>query len=198
MMLNERTTVPDAALPVAEFRDHLRLGTGFADDAVQDARLAGCLRAAMAAVEGRTGKVLIARAFTWAVSRWRDAGGQPLPVAPVKRTDGDAAGAAVGRAGRRRSGALSAGAGPSQAAILPGGIVLPSIPTGGRIEVDFVAGFGPAWGEVSADLRQAVLMLAAQYYEARDGQTDMGELPMGVSALIARWRTLRTLGGGAR
>jgi uncharacterized phiE125 gp8 family phage protein len=197
-MLNERTTVPDAALPVAEFRDHLRLGTGFADDAVQDGRLAGCLRAAMVAIEGRTGKVLIAREFTWAVTRWRESGAQPLPVAPVSEltemrlVPRTGAPVVVDPARYRLEPDLH------KPLILPGGIVLPSIPTGGRIEVDFIAGFGPAWGEVSADLRQAVLMLAAQYYEARDGQTDRGELPMGVSALIARWRTLRTLGGGAR
>ncbi len=198
MMLKEQATVSDGALPVAEFRDHLRLGTGFTDDAVQDGRLAGCLRAAMAAVEGRTGKVLIARPFTWAVTRWRDAGGQTLPVAPVveltelRLVPRSGAPVVVDPARYRLEQDMHS------PRIVPGGIILPSVPTGGRIEVDFVAGFGPAWADVSADLRQAVLMLAAQYYEARDGQTDLGELPMGVSALIARWRVVRTLGGGAR
>ena len=31
MMLIEQTSVPLSALPVAEFKDHLRLGTGFSD-----------------------------------------------------------------------------------------------------------------------------------------------------------------------
>jgi uncharacterized phiE125 gp8 family phage protein len=63
MMLIEETTVPDAALPVAEFKAHLRLGTGFGDDALQDPVLRSFLRAAMAAIEARTGKVLITRPF---------------------------------------------------------------------------------------------------------------------------------------
>lgn len=63
MMLNEETTVPDAALPVEEFKAHLRLGSGFGNDTVQDAVLVSFLRAAIAAVEVRTGKALIERDF---------------------------------------------------------------------------------------------------------------------------------------
>ena len=63
MVLTEQTAVPTAALPIQEFKDHLRLGTGFADDGVQDALAEGYLRAALAAIEGRIGKALIARDF---------------------------------------------------------------------------------------------------------------------------------------
>ena len=56
MMLIEETAVPLAALPLAEFKAHLRLGTGFADDDIQDPVLESFLRAAMAAIEARTGK----------------------------------------------------------------------------------------------------------------------------------------------
>ena len=59
MMLVEQTTVPTAALPVAEFKDHLRLGTGFADDGVQDDVLEAYLRAAIATIEARTSLSLI-------------------------------------------------------------------------------------------------------------------------------------------
>lgn len=52
MMLSEVTGVPQAALPVADFKDHLRLGTGFADDSVQDALAESYLRAAVSAIEG--------------------------------------------------------------------------------------------------------------------------------------------------
>ena len=61
MMLTEMTTVPGAALPVQAFKDHLRLGTGFSDDGMQDGLIEAYLRAAIAAIEGRIGKVLIAR-----------------------------------------------------------------------------------------------------------------------------------------
>jgi len=82
-MLVEVTGVPDAALPVARLREHLRLGTGFGEDGLQDPVLAGFLRAAMAAIEGRTGKVLIARDFLYSRGAWGFADRQPLPVAPV-------------------------------------------------------------------------------------------------------------------
>lgn len=83
MMLIEQTSVPSSALPVQEFKDHLRLGTGFADDGVQDALAEGYLRAAMAAIEGRIGKVLVSRDFLMSLGRWRDDQAQPFPVAPV-------------------------------------------------------------------------------------------------------------------
>ncbi|MEL6745987.1 MAG: hypothetical protein AAFO68_11070, partial [Pseudomonadota bacterium] len=83
MMLVEQTSVPASVLPLAEFRDHLKLGTGFSDDAVQDGLLEANLRAALAAVENRTGKAVLERGFVWSISAWRDLSHQVLPVAPV-------------------------------------------------------------------------------------------------------------------
>ena len=83
MILVELTTVPATALPVAEFAAHLHLGTGFADDGSQDQVLESYLRAAIAAIEARTGKALIRRQFSWQLTVWRDAREQGLPVAPV-------------------------------------------------------------------------------------------------------------------
>ncbi len=39
MILHETTPVPDSALPLEAFRTHLRLGTGFGEDSLQDAVL---------------------------------------------------------------------------------------------------------------------------------------------------------------
>ena len=63
MMLKELTVVPGASLPVQALKDHLRLGTGFTEDGMQDGLIEAYLRAAMAAVEGRIGKVLLARQY---------------------------------------------------------------------------------------------------------------------------------------
>ena len=82
-MLTEETSVPGAALPVQALKDHLRLGSGFSDDGMQDGLIEGYLRAAMAAIEGRIGKVLIARRFKLTLQDWRGLSEQPLPVAPV-------------------------------------------------------------------------------------------------------------------
>ncbi|MGR3454695.1 head-tail connector protein [Pseudooceanicola sp.] len=190
-MLTEDTDIPLAALPVDAFKSHLRLGTGFASDVVQDEVIEGFLRAALAAVEARTGKALISRDFTLRLAAWRSAAAQVLPVAPVRevravrRVHADASAEPVDPALYRLVPDLHA------PRIEPAGSLLPGIPAGGAVEVLFTAGFG-AWEAVPADLRQAVLMLAAHYYEFR-GETGLGEgcMPFGVSSLLARYRTLR-------
>ncbi len=44
MMLIEETAVPEVALPIAQFKSHLRLGTGFSDDDNLSEFSAGCHR----------------------------------------------------------------------------------------------------------------------------------------------------------
>ena len=197
MMLSEVTAVPQAALPVAAFREHLRLGMGFADDGVQDGLVEGYLRAALAAVERRTGKALIAREFRLVLEDWRGSGAQALPVAPVGAlvsvTLRDAGGAAVplALAAFRLVEDLQR---PELAAVSG---CLPGVPAGGSVEVVFSAGLGPAWSDLPADLAQAVLLLAAHYHENRHAAGGRAEaMPFGILALLERWRTLRTLGGG--
>ncbi|MFD2175176.1 head-tail connector protein [Rhodobacter lacus] len=196
MMLNEVTAVPDAALPLAEFRDHLRLGTGFSDTGAEDVALSAYLRAALAAIEGRTAKALMARDFMLSLTEWRWGDMQTLPIAPVRavaalRLIDGAGGEVIAPASGWRLVADMA-----RPRLEARGAALPAIPTGGRVEIDFTAGFGPAWADLPVDLAQAVFLLAAQYYEFRhDGAGEGGALPFGVSALIERWRTVRMLGG---
>ncbi len=198
MMLVELSTVPVAALPVAEFADHLHLGTGFADDGSQNAVLEAYLRASMAAIEARIGKALIMRRFSWQVTAWRLPDAQGLPVAPVQAitavklsdrtgnvTLADPAGYVLEKDGQQpRLVALSGS--------------LPPIPAGGAADIEFDAGFGPAWSDVPVDLGQAVFLLAAHYYAHRRGEGSRADLmPFGVMALIESWRNVRLLGGAA-
>ena len=198
MMLTEETTIPGLALPVQALKDHLRLGSGFSDATLQDGLIEGYLRASIAAIEGRIGKALIARRFRLTLQDWRAVGEQPLPVAPVSAvisvTTYDAAAvAAVVPASRYRL--VPDISRPKLAAV---GVLLPVVPTDGRVEIVFDAGFGAAWAAVPADLGQAVLLLAAEYYENRhDLGGRMPGLPVAVQVLIERWRTVRVLGGGA-
>lgn len=198
MMLVEQTTVPAAALPVAEFTDHLRLGTGFADDGVQDGVLERALRGAMAAIEARTGKVLIARGFLWSVNTWRKLGEQALPVAPVSaisevRTVDRLGTATIVDAGRYNL--LKDDHRPKLVAV---GGCLPSIPMGGAAEVIFDAGYGPVWDDLPADLAYATILLAAHFYEHRHATAPTeAAMPYGVTTLIERYRTVRIMGGGA-
>lgn len=197
MMLSEVTAVPQAVLPVAEFKDHLRLGTGFADDGAQDALTESYLRAALAAIEGRVGKALIARDYLLELNEWRWPDTQAFPLAPVSTVvsvtvkDRDGLATVIDPARYRL---VRDGHRPK---IMASGALLPGIPVGGAVEVVFTAGFGPAWSDVPVDLAQAVFLLAAEYHENRHEAGAGKAMPFGVMALIERWRTVRVLGGGA-
>lgn len=192
MMLIEETTVPDGALPVDQFKAHLRQGTGFGEDDLQDGVLMGFLRAAMSAIEARTGKALIERRFSWALTAWRDLERQALPVAPIRaltgvtRTDPDGTETALALERFRLE------KDSHRPCLLALGAVLPTIPRGGSVRIDFDAGLSVDWGGLPADLAQAVLMLAAHYYEYRNdtGLSD-GCMPFGVTSLIQRYRPVR-------
>ena len=197
MILIEQTQVPDAALPVAEFRDHLQLGSGFADDGYQDAVLVPHLRAAIATVEAETGKAVFRRSFRQVISAWREMAHQVLPVAPVAAitsftvTDPSGAVEVIPASGYR----LTEDA--HRPALRWLGLVLPTIPVGGKAEITFEAGFSVDWAGVPSDLKLAVLQLAALFYEARSGGAEMG-IPAGVAALLKAHKPVRLFAGGRR
>lgn len=196
-MLIEEEIVPDTALPVEAFKAHLRLGTGFTETDVQEPVLIGFLRAAIATIEARTNKVLLRRSFSYSLSRWRDATGEVLPLAPVTQIDEmqivDATGAAVTIDPVRYG--LEEDAQRPRAVALGSAFAL--IPSGGKAVFQFQAGFGEDWDAVPSDLAQAVFLLAAHYYEYRD-ETSLarGCMPFGVQTLIERYRPMRLFTGG--
>ncbi|MEM6758424.1 MAG: head-tail connector protein [Pseudomonadota bacterium] len=199
MMVIEETTVPGAALPVDEFKAHLRLGSGFGTDTVQNAVLESFLRAAVAAVEARISKALFARDFVVSYSAWRGMMGQPMPLAPVSSV-GEVA--LINSAGVRTpvdSDNYWLERDLHSPVLRPVGPCLPAIPERGSAEVAMTAGYGQAWSDIPADLRQAVLLLAAHYYEYRD-ETGLSEgcMPFGVTSLIERYKVMRLYGGGAK
>ncbi len=192
MILVEETQVPEAALPLDALKRHLRLGTGFAEDDVQDPVLASFLRAAMAAIEARTSKALITRGFLLTLDRWRHASEQTFPVSPVQSIsevtviDGFG-GAQTVEPERYRL--IKDAFKPKLSAA---GGTLPQIAEGGSAEIRFEAGHADAFDALPADIAQAVLLLAAHYYEFRD-DTSLGQgcMPFGVTSLIARYRPVR-------
>ncbi len=198
MMLIEQTSVPGTALPVAEFKDHLLLGTGFTGASLQDPVLENYLRAAIAAIEARTGKVLIEKQYLWSISAWREPCRQALPLAPisavtaVRLVDGLGVASAVSPAAYRLEQDMH------RPVLWGASGSLPRIPVSGGAEIEFLAGYGPAWSDVPEDLGQAVMMLAAHYYENRNASAGETVMPFGVSSLIQRYRNVRILGGGAK
>lgn len=198
-MLIEETNVPDAALPVEAFKAHVRMGTGFAEDSLQDAVIAGFLRAALAAIETRTGKALFEREFVQTEATLRNATALVLGTAPVT-VIGDVH--LVARNGEERDVVSSTywlerdGNSPRLRA---SAATLPCPEEGGELRVRFLAGYGPDWDDIPADMRQAVLMLAAHYYEYRhDTALAGGCMPFGVTSLIERFRTMRLGRSGAQ
>ena len=190
MILTE--TAPAAVAPVSlsELSAHLRLAHGFPDDAAEDPLLDLYVRNAVAAVETRTGRALIRRGFLLRLSAWDKEGHVVLPVGPVEALDslrlvhgGDVVDLAAG------SWAVEPGTG-RQRITGPNGGALPPIPMGYVAELSFQAGFGPEAADVPGDLRQAVMLLAAHYYERRYEDDGPG-MPMKVRALVEPWRPVR-------
>jgi uncharacterized phiE125 gp8 family phage protein len=195
MVLVELTSLDLSDLPMEAFRAHLRLGTGFADDAIQDEVLEGYIRAALAAIEARLGKVLLAREYRLELTAWADRARQALPIAPISAVTGvtvlDRAGA--GAVADPELYTLERDA--HRPVLAASGAGLPAIASGGSAEITFEAGFGPSWGDVPPDLRQAVFLLAAHYYEnRRDTSGSSGLMPFGVMMLLEPHRNIRTLG----
>lgn len=195
MVLVELTSIDLSDLPMEAFKAHLRLGTGFGEDTVQDEVLESYIRAAMAAIEARIGKMLLSRDVAWELTEWTDQCAQPLPVAPVSEI---LAVTVVDRLGEEQL------AEPDhyhlerdthRPRLRAAGGLLPAIPSGGQVQISFAAGFGAIWQEVPADLRQAVFLLAAHYYENRmDASGAAGLMPFGVMSLLDTHRNIRLMG----
>ncbi|WP_299414672.1 head-tail connector protein [uncultured Sulfitobacter sp.] len=198
-MLIEETNIPDAALPVAAFKAHVRMGTGFSEDALQDAVIMGFLRAAIAAVEARTGKVLIEREFSQIAAVLSKSDVVALTVAPVTVVVDMQLVSRSGDAQIVNSAVYWLERDAQTPRVRAAAACLPSPEAGGELRVRFLAGYGPEWDDVPPDLQQAVLMLAAHYYEYRDDTAlSDGCMPFGVTSLIERYRMLRLGRSGAR
>lgn len=194
-MLTELEPAPVAPVAAADLAAHLRLSTGLKPlDAEETSALEGYLRAAGAAIEARCGRALIRRRFKWTVERWRDPCREALPIAPVVQINAvtlvapDGAWESVdGSRWRLVQDRYAPALAPAS------GGWLPQIPTGGVAEIEVLAGHGEDASGVPADLRQAVLMLAAHYHEQRHAAAPSGdaEIPWGVGALLAPWTRVR-------
>lgn len=196
MILVEETTVPQSALPVTQFKDHLRLGSGFANDGDEDPILESYLRAAIAAIEARTGKILIEREFSWSLADWRNRERQPLPVAPVNAIVSIVLVEQRGEETIANDHAWILQPDLQRPCLKATSRLLPSVPFNGSVRVRMLAGFGPEWSDLPSDLGQAVLMLAAHFYEYRHDLTrGAPAMPFEVSALIERYRTVRLFMG---
>ena len=192
MKLTETTPLITADIPVAAFSDFMRLGSGFADDGSQNVLLETVLRAAIGAVEARIGKILIARGFNWQIYVWRrDRSAQVLPVAPVNAVNQIVLIDDLGVSTPVPVLDYRLEFDSARPRLMPTGNYLPEVPVNGSAVISFDAGYG-IWLDIPSDLRQAVFLLAANYYENRnDLGKASGQMPFGVAALLEPYRDVR-------
>ncbi|MEP3299361.1 MAG: hypothetical protein ABJO27_23265, partial [Pseudoruegeria sp.] len=167
MFLREVTPVPDGALPLAEMKQHLRLGTGFSDDDLQDAVVLGALRSAIASIEARTGKALYQRDFVWVIETWRHSDVQALPIAPVLNVSSVEIKALDGLLFTDAIEKVRLVQDDHRPRLVAVEICMPVVPELGSVEVAMTAGYSVDWAGLKPDLKQAVLALAAFNYEHR-------------------------------
>jgi uncharacterized phiE125 gp8 family phage protein len=167
-------------------RDYLRL-----DDTVEDDLVAALIKAARLLVEAACGRQLVEQTWRITLDRWPTGRIVALPLSPLMRVarvrvyDGAGAGTDLA-ASLYRADSVSD---PPRVAIEPGAPE-PGRPNHG-IEIDVVAGFGPAAADVPAPLAQAIRLLVARWFENRGDMPVDATLPPDLSALVAPYRRAR-------
>jgi uncharacterized phiE125 gp8 family phage protein len=187
-MLIDLAPPPAPAEAIAEVAAELRLPFGFDDDAERRAALAASAAAAVAIVERRTGRALIRRAFRLRLDAWSGPRAQELPVAPVASIET----VVVENAAGLRVGADLATLRLDEASFWPRILArpphaLPAIPPDGFAEIAFTAGYGPSLGVAPADLRRAVVLIAAGLAEP----TARPAADVAAEALMEPYRRIR-------
>ncbi len=181
---------PPLAEPVslAETKLYLKIDVPDEDDLVRT-----LISAARLLIEAASGRLLIHQTWRLVLDHWPQHGEIRLPLAPVAQVVAarvfDAAG--IPQALAPTALELVAGTDP------PLMVMATPVPPPGRpragIEIDLLAGFGPAAVSVPHALRQAILMLVARWFELRGDVASRGDarLPADVLALLAPFRRAR-------
>lgn len=197
MNLTETTVLTSADFPIAELKDYLRLGSGFSDDNLQDGLLETCLRAAMGAIEARTTKILIERAFEYTFYSYREeSGGMLMPISPLIYLNQFLMYDKTGASTNHSKNDFQLMVDSQRPRMIAKAGSLPEIPELGWGLLRFLAGYGD-WSAVPANLQQAMIMLAASYYENRDVMVSgRAQMPLTVAALLEPYQRIR-IGFGA-
>ena len=151
--------------------------------------------AAIAAIEARVGVVFLNRQFSWQLTVWRDQKEQALPKRPVQSLDGISL---IDAADQTEIAPIEDFQllADSQVPLIVARSCFPNIPLGGSVEILFTAGFGELWSDIPSDLAQAMILLAAYYYENRNGNSlSETQFPPMVLSLIEPYRQIRGMRG---
>lgn len=171
------------ALDPSALAEHLRLPHA-APETEQTVELITLIRAATAAIERRLDSALIAQDWLWRT----DSLTPPLPLAPLVSVQSVVIVAPDGSRTPLTGWRIAHGH-PRPCIV---GNPVPTLPPDSHFEVGFTAGYGTTADVVPDDLRHAVTLLAAHFYENREATTDTRTpLPLGVAGLLAPYRTIR-------
>ena len=179
---------PPAAEPwtVAEAKDFLRV-----EHSEDDAIVAALVAAARSHVEALTRRALLTQVWRFMLDAWPARGRFVPRMAPLREVTAARVYDAAGVAGAVDAGSFVVDAAANIIAVPSGALPMPGRGTAG-IELDVQIGYGAA-DDVPENLRHAVRMLAAHWYENR-GLAAFGAsvavLPAGAAALLAPYRVL--------
>lgn len=167
-----------------ELFQHLRLSTGF--DGAEEPQARAAFRAAVSHLEVTTGLCLLPRRIAWRTA----ADGDLRLRAPVRPLRSLLGAQRISADGAREDLDISAF---HIAPVAQSDEIIAALSLRGYLEFTLLAGFGAGWADTPADLRRAVYLLAADYFDQRhaSGAEQMRPVLHGVADLIRPWRRLR-------
>ncbi len=162
------------------------------EDSAEDALISTLIGAARLHIEGVTGRALLAQSWRVVLDGWPDNRVVKLPVGPFISLTEISAYDEGG--GVHPIGVAQFFAEPDRL-LLPVNVAgMPGLRERQGLEIDYVAGFGSEPGDVPADIRQALLVLVAYWFEHRDAVIVAGSgsvVPTGFDLLVSRHRRVR-------
>ncbi len=178
----------DEPLSLAEAKAFCRV-----DDDTEDGLIGTLIAAARLHVESVTGKALIAQSWRLVLDCWPPSREIRLPVAPLLSLTAVTAYDEDGEAHE-----IGLPQFLPETSVAPARLFLPLTIEGepalrerDAIEIDYLAGYGNDAANVPVDLKQALLMLVAWWFEHRDAAAAGADTPVGFARLIAPYHAVR-------
>ena len=176
-------------ISVAEAKAHLRI-----DGTAEDILIASLILSARLHIEAALGLVLITQLWQLQLDAWPQGKAVVLPLNPVGTILSVRTIAADGTVTTLAPSATLLDPGPPPRVVRTAASWPQITAATNGIAIGFVAGFGPRAVDVPAPIRQAMLLLAAHWYEHRDpieiGEPDTA-IPKAVSDLLRPYRRPR-------
>lgn len=174
---------------VAEAKAHLRI-----DGSAEDMLVGSLILTSRLHVEAALGLALLTQGWTLLLDRWPAGDSIEIPLRPVQSVSAVRVFAASGMVTTLAPQDYLVDTASTPPRLVRTGVWPEPGKAARGIEIDFVAGYGPAAANVPAPIRQALLLLVAHWYEHRDpieiGSAEAA-LPAALSELLMPYRLKR-------